>query len=112
MPPETFTAQPNQAFRLVFAQDSGNGATLTFAIDPVARIATFADDVADVKLEAAHRAGNFRISNLPEFTSAYPVRLVQYWDKKSNVTIFDVEIGGARTMICRRAGKFKKADIK
>ncbi len=112
VPPETFTAQPNQAFRLVFAQDSGNGAALTFAIDPVARIATFADDVADVKLEAAHRAGNFRISNLPEFTSAYPVRLVQYWDKKSNVTIFDVEIGGARTMICRRAGKFKKADIK
>ena len=60
--------------------------------------------------EAAHRAGNFRISNLPEFSSAYPVRLVQYWDKKSNATIFDVEIDGVRTMICRRAGKFKNAE--
>ena len=33
---------------------------------------------------------------------------MQYWDKKSNATIFDVEIDGVRTMICRRAGKFKK----
>ena len=112
VPPEAFTAQPGQSFRLVFKQESGNGAALTFATDPVARTATFADDVADAKLEAAHRAQNFRISSLPAFTAAYPVRLVQYWDKKSNVTIFDVEIGGVRTMICRRAGKFKKADMK
>ncbi|MBR1588674.1 MAG: hypothetical protein IJ658_10155 [Kiritimatiellae bacterium] len=79
---------------------------------PTARTATFADDVAGPNLEAAHLAQNFRISNLPEFTSAYPVRLVHYWDKKSNATIFDVEIGGARTMICRRAGKFKEASGK
>lgn len=110
--PETFMAQPNQAFRLAFAPESGTGTALTFAIDPVARTATFADDKADAQLEAAHRAGNFRISNLPEFSSAYPVRLVQYWDKKSNATIFDVEIDGLRTMICRRAGKFKKAEPK
>ena len=112
VPPKTFMAQPGQAFRLVFAPDRENGTTLTFTIDPAARTATFMDDVVDAKLEAAHRAGNFRISNLPEFTSAYPVRLVQYWDKKSNATIFDVEIGGARTMICRRAGKFKEASGK
>ena len=30
----------------------------------------------------------------------------------TNVTIFDVEIGGVRTMICRRAGKFKKVSGK
>ena len=35
---------------------------------------------------------------------------MQYWDKKSNATIFDVEIDGVRTMICRRAGKFKNAE--
>ena len=46
----------------------------------------------------------------PRIRSAYPVRLVQYWDKKSNATIFDVEIDGLRTMICRRAGKFKNAE--
>ena len=108
--PETFMAQPNQAFRLAFAPESGTGTALTFTIDPAARTATFADDKADAQLEAAHRAGNFRISNLPEFSSAYPVRLVQYWDKKSNATIFDVEIDGLRTMICRRAGKLKNAE--
>ena len=112
VPPATFTAQPGQTFRLAIAPESGNGTTLSFSIDPTARTATFADDVAGPNLEAAHLAQNFRISNLPEFTSAYPVRLVHYWDKKSNATIFDVEIGGARTMICRRAGKFKEASGK
>ncbi len=112
VPPEVFTAQPGQTFRLLIAPESGNGTALTFSIDPATRTATFADDMAAPKLEAAHRAQNFRIFNLPEFASAYPVRFVQYWDKKSNVTIFDVEIGGVRTMICRRAGKFKKASGK
>ena len=104
--PETFTAQPGQAFRLVIAQENGKGPALTFAIDPTAHTATFADDMPNAKLEAAHCARNFRISNLPAFTTAYPVRLVQYWDRKSNATIFDVEIGGVRTMICRREGRF------
>ncbi len=112
VPPEAFTAQPGQAFRLLIAPESENGTALTFSIDPATRTATFADDVATPNFEAAHYAQNFRISNLPEFTSAYPVRFVQYWDKKSNVTIFDVEIGGVRTMICRRAGKFKKVSGK
>ena len=72
----------------------------------------FADDTPNVKFEAEHRADNFRISNLPPFKCPYRVRLVQYWDRKSNATIFDVESGGVRTMICRRAGRFKKADMK
>jgi hypothetical protein len=111
-PPETFMAQPGKTFRLEFAPESGKGPAFMFAIDPVAHTATFANDVPDVKLEPANNANNFRISNLPEFTCAYPVRVVHYWDRKSNATIVDAEIGGVRTMICRRAGKFKKPRVK
>ena len=109
VPPLEFTAQPGQPFCLVIAPEDGSGHALTFTIDPFARAAAFKDDAPDAEFEAAHLAGNFRIANLPKFNSPYPVKLVQYFDKKSNATIFDVEIGGVRTMICRRAGKFKKA---
>ena len=91
------------------APEREDGAALTFTIDSAARTASFINDEADAKLEDAHLAGNFSITELPEFASAYPVKLVQYWDQKANATIFDVEIGGVRTMVCRRAGKFKKA---
>jgi hypothetical protein len=37
----------------------------------------------------------------------YEVRLVVWYDSKADATIFDAEIGGDRTMICRRAGKFR-----
>ena len=109
VPPLEFTAQPGQPFCLTIAPEDGSGHALTFTINPASRAAAFKDDAPDAEFEAAHLAGNFRIANLPKFNSPYPVKLVQYFDKKSNATIFDVEIGGVRTMICRRAGKFKKA---
>ena len=43
---------------------------------------------------------------------AYEVKLVAWYDSKADATIFDAEIGGARTMICRRAGKFKEVSGK
>ena len=109
VPPETFIAQPGKPFLLMAAPEREDGAALTFTIDSAARTASFINDEADAKLEDAHLAGNFSITELPDFASAYPVKLVQYFDEKANATIFDVEIGGVRTMICRRAGKFKKA---
>lgn len=111
-PIEEFTAQPGRTFSLVIAPESEGGTALTLTIDPAARTAAFRDDAADAKIGAAHLAGNFRITGLPELASAYPVKLVQYWDRKSDATIFDVEIAGVRTMICRRAGKFRRAETK
>jgi len=40
------------------------------------------------------------------------VKLAAWYDSKADATIFDAEIGGQRTMICRRAGKFKEASGK
>lgn len=105
--PQTFTAQPGEPFRLVFRPASGTGSALVFEIDPAAREAAFRDDVPEVKWSVANRAENFKIRRLPTFASPYAVRVVSYYDRKSEDTIFDVEIGGARTMICRRKGRFR-----
>ena len=61
----------------------------------------------EVKWSVANRAENFKIRRLPTFASPYAVRVVSYYDRKSEDTIFDMEIGGARTMVCRRKGRFR-----
>ena len=35
-----------------------------------------------------------------------PRRVPSHWDAKAGATVFDAEIGGARTLICRRKGRF------
>ncbi len=105
--PQTFTAQPGEPFRLVFRPASDAGPALVFAIDPAVREAAFRDDVPEVTWRAAHHAENFRIRHLPVFAAPYAVRVVSHYDRKGEDTIFDVEIGGERTMICRRKGRFR-----
>lgn len=41
---------------------------------------------------------------------AYDVRIVVFHDRKAGATVFDAEIGGERTLICRRRGRYKLAD--
>jgi len=43
---------------------------------------------------------------VPAFKAPYAVKVVQYYDRKCGITVFDAEIGGERTMICRRDGAF------
>ncbi len=105
--PETFAAQPGRPLRIVFPRDGDAGPALVFALDPVARTASFADDVPDAGFSALNSADNIRIRNLPEFNGDFAVRIARYWDEKAGATIFDAEIGGVRTLICRRKGRFK-----
>lgn len=109
VPPVTYTAEPGKPFRLVFAAEKEDVPALTFAIDPATRSAVFADDVPDVKFSDAQWADNFRITNIPDFRKPYAVRVIKYRDRKADSTIFDVEFGGERTMICRRGGGYKDA---
>ena len=59
------------------------------------------------KFDLPHKAENFKIGGLRCIDGAYEVKLVVWYDRKADATIFDAEIGGERTMICRRAGKFR-----
>ena len=107
-PPETFVAQPGQPLLVAFERDGDVGPALVFRIDPKARTASFSDDVPDAAFPTPDAADNVRIGNLPGFASCYAVKIISHFDAKAGATIFDAEIGGVRTLICRRKGKFSK----
>ena len=85
---------------------------ILLTVDPAKREASFADDVPNPQFGPACSSENFKIGGLRCVDGAYEVKLIVWYDSKADATVFDAEIGGARTMICRRAGKFKTADKK
>ena len=50
---------------------------------------------------------SFAIGHVPGLDADYVVRLARYYDPKSDATVFDAEIAGRRTMICRRPGRYE-----
>ena len=105
-PPETFAARADRPLRVAFPREDAGGPALVFALDPAAREASFADDVPAPEFSSLHSAENVRVRNLPAFASDFAVRIVRHWDPKAGATVFDAEIGGVRTLICRRKGRF------
>lgn len=105
-PPETFAAGPDGALRVVFPREDGRGPALVFSLDPAARTASFADDVPAPRFGALHSANNVRIGNLPPPGPDAAVRIVRHYDPKAGATVFDAEIAGLRTLICRRPGRY------
>lgn len=59
-----------------------------------------------LSVRMAGKADNFKIGGLRGVDGAYEVNVLVWHDRKADATIFDAEIGGMRTMICRREGKF------
>ena len=89
-----------------------SGAAVVLSVDPKTREARFADYALKPKLDVAHLAGNFKVGGLRCVDGAYDVRLVVWYDRKADATIFDAEIGGERTIIGRRSGRFYGDDAK
>ena len=108
VPPVIYRAQAGERLVLKFVAED-NRPTLVLTVDPMRREASFADDVPAPKFALPHQAENFKIGGLRCADGAYEVKLVVWHDRKADATIFDAEIGGERTMICRRPGKFKAA---
>ncbi len=103
--PVTLRTTGGCAFRRRFAR-VGGGDGLFLRIDPGTRTAEFVDDRPGAAPEQASIANNVRIGNVRGLEHSVEVRLVVWHDPKADATIFDAEIGGARTLICRRAGKW------
>ena len=104
--PVAYRAEAGKKFMLKFVSESDRPA-LVLTVDSAKREAFFVDDVPAPKFSVPARAENFRIGGLRCVDDAYEVKLVVWYDSKADATIFDAEIGGERTMICRRAGKFR-----
>ena len=108
-PPETFAAEPGRPLRVAFPREGADGPALVFRLDPETRTASFADDVPAPRFGALHSANNVRIGRLPDLGPGATVRIVRHYDPKGGATIFDAEIGGLRTLICRRRGRYAAA---
>ena len=108
-PPEAFAAEPGRPLHVAFPREGADGPALVFRLDPEARTASFADDVPAPRFGALHSANNVRIGRLPALGPGAAVRIVRHYDPKGRATIFDAEIGGVRTLICRRRGRYRAA---
>ena len=108
VPARSFHACAGERFvcRFVREDNPAKCPALVLSVDPAKREASFVDDVAEPKLELPHKANNFKIGGLRCVEGAYDVKVVVWHDRKANVTIFDAEIAGERTLICRRVGRF------
>lgn len=104
-PPRTYRVARGARFVHRF-RPLGKGPALVLAVDPAARTASFADDVPGAAFGVQHHAQNVRIGGVRGLDADYEVKVVAHYDPKSDATIFDAEIAGQRTLICRRQGRF------
>jgi len=104
--PRAYAVKGGERFQLRLTPEKG-GAALVFTVDPATREASFGDDVPNLKWEKPRSGGNFKIGGVRGIDRDYAVRLIVHYDAKADATIFDAEIAGQRTMICRRAGRYK-----
>ena len=105
VPPCTYRVRQGERFERRFRPQDG-GPELVLAVDPAARTASFADAVPEVRFGEAKDGHNVRIGGVRGLEGDYEVRVIVYYDAKSHATIFDAEIAGQRTLICRRPGRF------
>ncbi len=122
----TFDCLPGERFATGFTD--GRGAILEFSVDAKLGRAQYANVGGDGRVKRCvtnaerHRAGNNRnladrngppgsadeyaIERIRGLEKPYTVKLAAYYDPKADVTLFDAEIAGQRTMICRRPGRY------
>ena len=106
VPAEAFRAAAGEPFARRFERDDG-GPALVLRVDPARSEASFADDVPAPVFEERWKADNVRIGGVRGLDAPYGVRLVAWYDRKADATVFDAEIAGGRTLICRRRGRYR-----
>ena len=125
----TFEGRPGECLARRF---KGGADILEFSVDAANARAQFANVRADGSVPRMNtnaereRAGSneamrklngppgsadeYAIERIRGLDRPYKVRLCVYYDRKSNVTLFDAEIAGQRTMVCRRPGRFSPVE--
>ena len=106
-PPLRFRAAAGAPVSLAFAREDAGAPALRFLVDPARRTAAFFDEGAARPFPPLHQAGNVEIGAVRGLDRPYAVRLLVHYDPKARATIFDAEIAGARTLICRRPGRYR-----
>ena len=106
VPPRTFRSEAGAPFERRFKREDG-GPALVLRVDPAKREAAFFDDAPAPVFDERWKADNVRIGALRGVGGAYDVRVVVWYHQKADATIFDAEIAGGRTLVCRRGGRYR-----
>ena len=133
VPPKAYAVSPGETLTISFK--GSRGGDFAFVLDSAkgkARFVQKAGDgtypdipslqdiaVANVEKygEKRIRAGrkyrpddgnDFAITHIRGLDKPFEVRVENYFDKKSGITLVDVEIAGQRTMVTRRLGRFEE----
>ena len=131
VPPKAYAVKPGETFTLPFAGEGGED--FAFVLDSAKGKARFVKKAADgsypdvpslqdiaVANKEKHGAkrifagrkyrpddGNdFAITHIRGLDKPFEVKVENYFDKKSGITLVDVEIAGQRTMVTRRKGRY------
>ena len=59
-----------------------------------------------VPMVTSWKDGRRLIGGVRGLDADYEVKVVAYYDAKADATLFDAEVAGQRTLICRREGRF------
>ena len=59
-----------------------------------------------VPMVTSWKNGRRLIGGVRGLDADYEVKVVAYYDAKADATLFDAEVAGQRTLICRREGRF------
>ena len=133
--PLVFRAAPDRPFVLRFAPEAAGAPDLEFRIDPAEGRAQFADapDAGPAPRRPTLSAfmndwargirpkrnpsrpdlcGDVAIGHIRSLDAPFGVRLVAHYDPKADATIFDAEIAGQRTILCRRRGRYSMQNAK
>jgi len=71
----------------------------------IAEILAVGEDAHNWRNDPPHAARSYAIGDIPGLDRDYDVRVVRWYDAREDATVFDVEIAGVRTMLCRRSGR-------
>lgn len=58
-----------------------------------------------------HRAEDFTIRNVRGLDSPYEVKVAVWYDERHDVTIFDAEVAGRRTLVTRRFSEYEREPV-
>ena len=132
--PRVFEGKPKETLTIAFHTDDPKGTDFAFILDAAAGKARFAERAGDGSYpdiptlsdiawanEAKYgaerirvpgrkyrpdEAGDFAIGNIRGLDAPFTVRVENYFDQKSGISLIDVEIAGQRTMVTRRFGRY------
>ena len=111
-PPSPVRAYQGKAGQPLLLRFEGEGRPVELGVFPADGKAHFVDVLPDGSREKYTDTAvcqSLCVTGVRGLDRDYQVRVVVHYDRKANATLFDAEIAGNRTIVCRRPGRYAAA---